>query len=146
MRNPADRVKCVEYVMAVGLIKGEINPVDCEDEFAADPRIDILRDKMTLTEDDSYTKAYDDPARRANPASVQVWFKDGTSTPKVEIEYPAGHIRRRAEVAPILRKKFESSPRARFSEKQQEQILKLCDDASTLYRTPVNKFMELLVP
>ena len=146
MRNPADRVKCVEYVMAVGLIKGEINPVDCEDEFAADPRIDTLRDKMTLTQDDSYTAAYDDPDRRANPGSIQVWFKDGTSTPKVEIEYPAGNVRRRAEVAPILRKKFESALSRRFAQKQREQILKLCDDAATLYHTPVNRFMDLLVP
>lgn len=72
-------------------------------------------------------------------------LKDGSSTPKVEIEYPVGHQRRRAESIPVLRAKFEASLARRFPQKQRERILKLCDDARALDGTPVNEFVDLLV-
>ena len=143
--NPADRDHCAEYLVAVGLIHGKFGPRDLEDDFAADPRIDRLRDKMVVTEDPRYSKDFYDPDKRSEANAVQVWFKDGASTPKVEVEYPRGHKRRRAEFIPALRAKFEASLDRRFPQRQREQILKLYDDNRSLDRTPVNEYVDLFV-
>ena len=74
---------------------------------------------------------------------MQIRFKDGSSTPKVEIEFPVGHQRRRAEAAPLLRTKFEASLRRRFSAQQQKRILEVCDAPQLLDRMPVNEFVDL---
>ena len=82
-------------------------------------------------------------AVRSSANAIQVWFKDGSKTPKVEVEFPPGHQRRRAEAQPIFRAKFESSLARRFSPQQCEQILELCDDPSALDQTPVNEFLDM---
>jgi 2-methylcitrate dehydratase len=145
LHNPADRDHCAEYIIAVGLIHGTISPPDYEDHFAADPRIDRLRDRMDVAEEARYTNDYYDPEKRSSASSLQVRFKDGSATPKIEIEYPAGHSRRRAEVQPILRAKFMASLDRRFAPAQKESIAKLCNDRTALYATPVHKFVDLLV-
>lgn len=143
--NPADRDHCVQYIVAVGLIHGRLNPRDFEAEFAADPRIDRLRDITTVTEDARYSRDFYDPRKRSSANAVQVRFRDGSSTPKVEVEYPVGHPRRRAEVLPVLEAKLEASLERRFQTGQRERILGLCKDADALDGTPVNGFLDLFV-
>ena len=144
--NPDDRDHCVQYVVAVGLLCGRLGPPELEDGFAADPRIDELRSKMVLDEDPRYTKDFYDPDKRSSANAVQVWFRDGTSTPKAEAEYPLGHQRRRSEAIPMLRAKFKTSLARRFQQEQCEQILKSCDDSSAFDRMPVNRFTDMFVP
>ena len=146
LRNPDDRDHCVQYVVAVGLIYGRLGAHELEDEFAADSRIDALRARMVLTEDPRYTREFYDPAKRSSANAVQVWFKDGTSTPRMEVEYPIGHQRRRGEALPVLRAKFEAALARRFSARQGERILAACDDTASFDRTPVHEFVEMLIP
>ena len=146
LHNAADRDHCAEYVVALGLIHGRIAPTDFEDEFAADPRIDRLRAAMVMSENARYTADYDDPSKRSNTSSVRVSFKDGTSTTRAEIEYPLGHKRRRAEATPALREKRAASLGRRFSSERRQRIAALCDDASAFECTPVNDFVDLLIP
>lgn len=146
LHNPADRDHCAQYVVAIGLIFGRLEAGDFEDRIAADPRIDALRDKTVVVEDKRYSRDFYDPKKRSSSNAVQVFFKDGTRTPKVEVEYPMGHPRRRAEVLPVLKAKLEASLARRFARKQCERILELCGDARRLDRTPVNEFVDLLVP
>ena len=141
LHNPDDRDHCAQYVVAVGLIHGKLGPRELEDDFAVYPRIDELRTKTVLNEDPRYTREFYDPAKRSSANAVQVWFKDGSSTSKVEEEYPLGHQRRRAEAMPVLRAKFETSLYRRFPHKQCEQILQSCDDRSALDRMPVDRFV-----
>jgi 2-methylcitrate dehydratase len=145
LHNPADRDHCAQYVIAVGLIYGRLEARDYEDEVAADPRIDALRAKTTITEDPRYSEGFYDPERRSSANAVQVFFKDGTSTPKVEVEYPAGHPRRRAEFMPTLTKKLRASLARRYVPWQQTQILALADDPAQLDAMPVPRFVELFV-
>ena len=142
--NPADRDHCAQYVVAIGLIFGRLEAGDFEDAVAADPRIDALREKTVVVEDKRYSRNFYDPKKRSSSNAVQVFFKDGTKTPKVEVEYPMGHPRRRAEVMPVLKAKLERSLARRFAPKRCKQILKLCGDARRLDRTPVNEFVDLL--
>ena len=146
LHNPSDRDHCAQYIVAVGLIHGKLNPTDYEDEFASDPRIDRLREKMVVEECAAYTQGFFDPARRSSASSVQVWFRDGSSTPRIEIEFPAGHVKRRADVIPVLRAKFEASLARRFSASRQASILALLGDGTALGRTAVNEFVSLLIP
>lgn len=144
--NPADRDHSAQYVVAVGLIHGKLEARDFEDAFAADPRIDRLRDKMGLAEDPRYTKGFFDPATRSSANAVQVFFNDGSSTPKVEVEFPVGHQRRRAESIPVLRAKFEASLERRFPPDRCRAILQLCDDGELLGSTPVDRFLASFIP
>jgi len=84
--NPADRDHCIQYMTAVGLIFGELTADHYEDAVARDPRIDELRAKMTCVEDPQYSHDYLDPEKRSIASAVQVFFNDGSSTPKVAVE------------------------------------------------------------
>lgn len=143
--NPADRDHCIQYMTAVGLIFGELTARHYEDEVAADPRIDTLREKMEVVENPQFSRDYLDPAKRSIANAVQVFFRDGTRTEQVVVEYPIGHRRRRAEGVPLLIEKFKTNLARRFPPKQAGQILAVCQDAERLSSMPVNEFMDLLV-
>ncbi|HWL53595.1 MAG TPA: bifunctional 2-methylcitrate dehydratase/aconitate hydratase [Chthoniobacteraceae bacterium] len=143
--NPADRDHCLQYMVAVPLLKGSLTAEDYEDAAAADPRIDALRSKMEVVENERFTRDYLDPEKRSIGNSVQVFFRDGSATGRVEVEYPVGHRRRRAEGIPLLVEKFEKNVRLRFSAAQADAILALCSDAAKLAATPVDQFAAQLV-
>ena len=145
LRNYADRDHCLQYMVAIGLLKGNLTADDYEDSVAADPRIDALRNKMVVTEDKRYSVDYHDPEKRSIANAVQVFFKDGSKTEKIEIEYPIGHRRRREEGIPILVEKFKSNVATRFPSKHARDIVELCMDKDELEGTPVNEFMNLLM-
>ena len=145
LNNPADRDHCLQYMVAVPLIFGYLTAECYEDGFAADPRIDALREKMRVTENPRFTEEYYDPDKRAIGNSVQVFFKDGSSTENVSIDYPIGHRRRRAEGIPVLEKKFLDALRTRFPKGQTQRVYELCLDAERLQATPVSEFVDLMV-
>jgi 2-methylcitrate dehydratase len=145
LHNPADRDHCIQYIAAIGLIFGRLTAADYEDAAAADPRIDQLRAKMTVTMDQRLTASLFDPKRRSNGAAVRVTFRDGRKTEKIEIEFPLGHPRRRKDGIPLLLEKFRTNLARRFPAKQQQAILDLCNDEKRLAATPVNEFVDLFV-
>ncbi len=130
LHNPADRDHCLQYMTAIGLIFGELTAAHYEDGIASDPRIDALREKMTVTEDPAYSQDYLDPDKRSIANAVQVVFKDGTKTDRVEVHYPIGHRRRRAEGIPELIKKYRTSLATRYAADRIAAIENLCLDAS----------------
>ncbi len=143
--NPADRDHCIQYMTAIGLIYGELTARHYEDEVAADPRIDDLRAKMEVVENPKFSRDYLDPQKRSITNAVQVFFRDGSSTDQVVVEYPIGHRRRRAEGIPLLIEKFKVNLARRFPPKQAAQILSVCQDANRLQAMPVNEWVDLFV-
>jgi 2-methylcitrate dehydratase len=143
--NPADRDHCIQYMVAVPLIKGSLTAEDYENDVASDPRIDALRAKMEVVENPDYTRDYLDPAKRSIGNGVQVFFKDGTKTERIAVEYPIGHRRRRSEGIPVLLAKFERNLTDRIPEPKAAEILALCQDHEALGDTPVSAFMDLFV-
>src|SRR5690606_26432027 len=109
LANPADRDHCIQYMVAVPLIFGRLRADDYEDTIARDPRIDALRAKMQVRENPAFTQEYYAPDKRYIGNAVQVFFKDGTSTDRVSIDYPLGHRKRRGEAIPVLMQKFENA-------------------------------------
>lgn len=142
LHNPADRDHCLQYMVAIGLLFGDLTADHYEDTVAADPRIDAVRAKMVVTEDPQYSRDYLDPDKRSIANAVQVFFRDGTATEKAVCEYPIGHRERRAEGIPQLIAKFESAVATRFPKKQQQEIIRLFSDPARLDQLPVHHFME----
>lgn len=126
LQNPADRDHCLQYMTAIGLIVGKLTAEHYEDKVAADPRIDALRAKMVVREDTSYSRDYLDPDKRSIANAVQVFFRDGSATERIEVHYPIGHRRRRAEGIPELINKYRSGMATRFSPDQIDEIQSIC--------------------
>jgi len=146
LNNPADRDHCLQYMTAVPLAFGNLVAEDYEDDFhKAHPIIDQLREKMEVIEEPRYTREYLEADKRSIANALQILFRDGTSTEKVEVEYPVGHRRRRAEGIPLLEEKFRSNLATRFPAARVEKIFALCKDQQALEAMPVNEFMDLLV-
>jgi len=143
--NPADRDHCIQYMTAVPMIFGRLTAADYEDDIASNPRIDALRDKMEVTENEGFTKDYFDAEKRYIGNAIQVFFKDGSSTERVSIDYPIGHRQRRTEGMPVLIRKFESSISPKLKAGQWKALNALCADPEKLAATTVDDFMALLV-
>ena len=142
--NPADRDHCIQYMVAVPLIKGNLTAEDYEDDVASDPRIDALRDKMEVVENKQYSVDYLNPDKRSIANSIQIFFKDGTKTHKEEVHYPIGHRRRREEGIPVLKAKFSRNLAGHMSADRSAKIEALCSNQKILESTPVNEFVDLL--
>ncbi|HEX2667920.1 MAG TPA: bifunctional 2-methylcitrate dehydratase/aconitate hydratase [Gammaproteobacteria bacterium] len=143
LANPADRDHCIQYMVAIPLIHGRLTAEDYEDSVARDPRVDKLRAKMEVRENGKYTKDYYDPAKRYIGNAIQVFFKGGTKTERVEVEFPIGHRKRRAEGIPVLVNKFEKAIAGRLSARQCAAIEALCGDQKKLEASSVTDFMAL---
>jgi 2-methylcitrate dehydratase len=129
----------------VPLLFGRLTAADYEDNVAADPRIDALREKMVCVEDRQFSNDYLDPSKRSIANAITVEFNDGSKTPEIVVEYPIGHRRRRNEGIPLLIDKFRTNLARRFAMKQQQAILDVALDATRLAATPVNQFVDLMV-
>jgi 2-methylcitrate dehydratase len=145
LANPADRDHCLQYMVAIPLIFGRLSAADYEDAVASDPRIDALRAKMQVRENRKFTEEYYAPDKRYIGNAVQVFFRDGSHTGRVEVDFPIGHRRRRAEGMPVLVRKFEAAVDAHFAPKQAERIKGLFAKPAGLDALPVNEFVAAMV-
>ncbi len=143
--NYADRDHCLQYMVAIGLLFGNLKAEFYGDAFANDPRIDQLRDKMQVVEDPEFSKDYLDPEKRSIANAIQIYFKDGTHTKKIQIDYPIGHKRRREDAIPLLIKKFENSFATLFPKEKTTEMVALFLNQPKLENMPVNEFMELWI-
>ncbi len=143
LSNPADRDHCIQYMVAVPLIFGRLSAADYEDSVAQDPRIDALRDKMSVEVDERYTREYLEADKRSIANAVQIFYKDGTKSKKVEVEYPIGHRRRRDEGIPLLIEKFQRNLARKISPKNIAKISEICADGARLESMAFNEFSDL---
>jgi len=144
--NPADRDHCIQYMVAVAMIEGDLVAEFYEDTFhKKNPLIDDLRNKMVLKEDKRYSKDYIADDKRSIANALQVFFKDGSQTDKVEVEYPVGHRHRRQEGIPLLERKFLNSLQITYSKEHSDKIYSLCLDQKKIEQTAVNEFMDMFV-
>ena len=144
LNNPADRDHCVQYMVAVPLLFGHLTASDYEDSFAADPRIDRLREKMVCSEEPAFTADYHDPEKRSIANSLTVSFRDGSSFTET-VEYPLGHRRRRSEGIPLLEAKFRTNLARRFTPQKHQAILDVSLNQQQLERMPVHEYVNLYV-
>jgi len=142
--HPADRDHCLQYMVAIGLIYGELDASHYEDNVAQNPLIDALRAKMEVVENPDFSEDYLDAEKRSIANSLEIFFKDGTTMEKVSIDYPAGHRNRRQEGIPLLLQKFERSVAAHFNGSKAKKITKLMLKKDKLMRLSVSDLMQLI--
>ena len=143
LSNPADRDHCIQYMVAVPLIFGRLTAADYEDAVASDPRIDVLRAKMEVKENTTFTKEYYERDKRHIGNALTIFLAGGEKL-QLRIDFPIGHRKRRAEGMPVLVRKFVDSVRAHYPAKQSEAIEALFDRPD-FESVPVNEFMASLV-
>ncbi|HEY6484228.1 MAG TPA: bifunctional 2-methylcitrate dehydratase/aconitate hydratase [Steroidobacteraceae bacterium] len=145
LANPADRDHCIQYMVAVPLIFGRLTAADYENDIAADPRIDALRATMEVRENPTFTQEYYAPDKRYIGNALQVFFRDGSTTGRVQVDVPIGHRRRREEGVPVLLNKFHASVDAYFAPRQAERIKALFAAGARLDAMPVNELLAAMV-
>ncbi len=144
LHNPADRDHCLQYMVAIALLHGTLTAEDYEHEAAQDPRIDILRDKMQVTEKPSFSADYHDPNKRSIANALQIQFKDGTKTEEFAVEYPIGHRRRRHEGIPLLLEKFKRAVTNHYAEDKARAIIDFCLDSKNFAQHSLREVMDFL--
>lgn len=144
LNNPADRDHCIQYMVAVPLLFGKLTAEDYEDAVANDPRIDVLRAKINCVETVQFTVDYHDPEKRAIANAITVVLNDGTILPEVEVAYPIGHPRRRAEGIPKLLDKYHVNLARLYTEDQQRKIKEATDEYETIIQWNVNDLVDLM--
>ena len=147
LNNPADRDHCIQYMVAIALLFGNLKATDYEDERASDPNIDVIRKKMLVQEYSQYSIDYLDPEKRSIANSVQVFFSDKSCTDRVEVEYPIGHRRRRMEAIPLLKEKYLGSIDLSYADDRHAELrqahLKLFTEHKHLSEMSVPEFLAL---
>ncbi|MFN4174844.1 MAG: 2-methylcitrate dehydratase, partial [Parachlamydiaceae bacterium] len=145
LNNPADRDHCLQYMVAIALLKGNLKAEDYEAESAADPKIDKLREKMVVREHLPFSKDYLDPDKRSIANKLTVTLKGKTLSHTQE--YPLGHRRRRKDCIPELFKKYEHNIRSHpLLNRQTSELLKLFYDRKKIEKLPVTELMALFTP
>lgn len=143
LANYADRDHCLQYMVAVPLLFGRLTAADYADEVAADPRIDALRERMVVRENPQFTRDYFDPGKRYIGNALQVFFRDGSHTDKVSIDFPIGHRKRRAEGIPVLMAKFQAAIRSHLPGVQADRLMELAGRPDALETMSVADFLNL---
>lgn len=143
LHNPADRDHCLQYMVAIGLLHGALTATHYEDDAAQDPRIDLLREKMQVTEDKAFSADYHDPDKRSIANAICIEFNDGSRSDEIKVEYPIGHRRRRKEGIPLLINKFERAVLDHFDETRGREIINYCLARDTFISSDLNNVMSI---
>jgi 2-methylcitrate dehydratase len=139
--NAAARDHCLQYMVAVALLKGSLTSEDYSDTVAADPAIDRLRDMILVAENPEYSAAHHDLTRGSCASGIRITLADGQVSPFEVIYYPAGDPVRRGEALPHLMDKFHDLARAVWPEPRRTAILQRIVDAEALSVMRVNDFI-----
>lgn len=143
LHNPADRDHCLQYMVAIGLLHGDLRAEHYEDQVAQDLRIDSLRSKMEVRENKEFSQDYHDPAKRSIANSLRIYFKDGSESDLVTVEYPIGHQRRRSDGIPLLQEKFAHNLQTRFNRDRVGMLIESLANAEQLHAMSVVDFMDV---
>ena len=146
LQNPADRDHCLQYMVAVALIQGELTAEHYEADAAANPLIDQLRSHMEVVENPRYSRDYLDPDKRSIANAIQITFTDGQSSQRVEIEYPLGHRLRREESRPALLDKFVKNASTQLAPEAVSSLVELFQDTDQLDQLLVSDFVIRTLP
>ena len=145
LANYADRDHCLQYMVAVPLIFGRLTADDYNDDVAADPRIDALREQ-----DGRWSRIRSSPRTISTPTSAISAIRSRCSSrtavrpTRSRSIIPIGHRKRRAEGIPVLMAKCEAALRAHLPADQVDRLMALAADPAALDALPVSDFIQLI--
>ncbi|PYH74494.1 putative 2-methylcitrate dehydratase (PrpD), partial [Aspergillus vadensis CBS 113365] len=133
LKCAAERDHCLEWVVAVAMVKGrgiEVEDYEEEGGWVGDERVEELRGRVVVREDEELTRNYLDVGKRSIAAGVVVRLKDGRVLEEVLVEFPVGHVRN-PRTGEEVRRKFVRNMRLMFTEEEIRRIMEVVerDDA-----------------
>ena len=144
--NPADRDHCIQYMVAVPLIFGRLTAADYEDDVAADPRIDALRDKMDVRRGHAVHARLPRPGQALDRQRAQVFSTTAPTPQEVVVEYPIGHRAPAQGRHAGAGGEVPHQPRAPLSRPSSRRRSSSSAWTQTrLEQTPVHEFVDLFV-
>ncbi|KAE8355286.1 hypothetical protein BDV28DRAFT_155509 [Aspergillus coremiiformis] len=123
--NAADRDHCIQYVVALALLKGSAPEVqDYLDEscWAKSEELASMRKRVLVVPDDRLTADYLDLDKKSIGSALTTFLQDGTILPEVLVEYPIGHVRNPGTSA-VVRDKYWRNLRLMFSDAHIDGII-----------------------
>ena len=147
LHNAADRDHCMQYMVAVVLIKGAmVDTVDYQNDspYAQSKQVSDLRAKIKLHEDPEITRDYHDLDIRSATNAIKVTLNDGTVLDEVVTEYPLGSPKR-AETLPLCHEKAITNLAMMLSEAEVQKVLS-CWESKDFLEKDVSSVLDLFVP
>ncbi|KAI9716188.1 MAG: hypothetical protein M1828_000414 [Chrysothrix sp. TS-e1954] len=148
LRNFAARDHCLQYMMAVTILKAgaPMEAPDYEDDspFASDPRVDSLRDKIVLEEVPEYTADYLDADKRLTSSSVTFVMQNGEEVGGVMFGDALGSPRRN-DTKDHIRMKARRNLGRVFGEERVDAIFNAVEGKGAR-EGKVSDFVDLFVP
>lgn len=141
LRNAADRDHCMQYIIAVALLKGGvIETQDYMDDspWASDERVDRLRAKIQLEEDKQFTADYRDPKKRSCSNALTIVLNGGVEMDTVQVDFPIGHPDR-FDTLDQVRSKFRANMAIAFREDEVDAMIKAVEEDDM----PVHEFVDI---
>lgn len=142
--NAADRDHCIQYLVALALLKGQ--PPEVEDyqdgsRWANSEELTALRNKIIVRADDKLTSDYHDLDKKSIGSALTIELRNGASLSEVTVEYPVGHVQN-PRTAHAVHEKFWKNMRLMFSEGQIREIVRATEDGDM----KINYFVDLISP
>lgn len=147
LHNAADRDHCMQYMVAVVLIKGAmIDTVDYQDDspYAQSKQVSDLRAKIKLYEDPQITRDYHDLHIRSATNAIKASLNDGTVLDEVVTEFPLGSPKR-VETLPLCHEKAKTNLALILSEAGVQNVLS-CWGSEDFLEKDVSSLLDLFVP
>ena len=136
LMNAADRDHCMQYVVALALLKGgapEVQDFQDSSPWVTSTSLSSLREKIDIREDEQLTQDYLDWRKRSLASGVTIELIDGSSLDEVLIEYPIGHINNSKTADKVREKLFKNMGKISSSENTVRVINKLHEDESSIH-------------
>ena len=146
LHNAADRDHCMQYMVAVVLIKGAmIDTVDYQNDslYAHSKQVSDLRAKITLYEDPNITRDYHDLDIRSATNAIKVRLNDGTELDEVVTDFPLGSPKR-VETLPLCREKAKRNLGLFLSEAGVDKVIECWEGEGFMGRS-VSEIIDLFV-
>jgi 2-methylcitrate dehydratase len=142
--NAAARDHCLQFMVGAALVFGELRAEHYREPLALDPRIESLRFRTRVVEEPRYTRDYLEPDKLSCANAVLVEFRDGSTSPRIEVEYPSGDPTRRDEALPKVRQKFMTLTEGKWSDERRANISTLLCESDRVDAMPVRDFVGFL--
>ena len=107
LRNHADRDHCMQYAVAVALLKGsspESADFDDNSPFAISDEVDKIRASIEIIADPTLTAEYLSLEKKSMPSAVTIHLKGGEIVDEIVIDFPCGHVKHAETTAEVQRK------------------------------------------
>ena len=147
LHNAADRDHCMQYMVAVVLVKGAmIDTADYQNDspYALSNAVSDLRAKINLYEDPQITRDYHDLDIRSATNAIKVALNDGTVLDEVVTEFPLGSPKR-VETLPLCREKAKANLAIMLDEAGVEKVL-ACWESKDFLERDISSVLDLFVP